>query len=152
MKALHFTTLIQAPRETVWDTMLGPATYRIWTAAFAEGSYFEGSWDQGQRIRFLAPDGRGMTAQIAENREHEFVSIKHLGYVKDGIDDTESEEVRSWAPAFENYSFMNEGAATRVNVDMDITPDFEEYMLKTWPVALAKLKALCESLSNGGLR
>src|SRR5512134_3383911 len=86
-KALHFTTLIQAPRQTVWDTMLGPATYRIWTAAFTQGSYFEGSWEEGERIRFLAPDGRGMTAQTAENRKHEFISIKHLGYVKDGVED-----------------------------------------------------------------
>jgi hypothetical protein len=33
---------------------------------------------------------------------------------------------------------------------MDVTPAFEEYMGKTWPLALARLKALCESLNDGG--
>jgi hypothetical protein len=147
-KALHFTTLIQAPRQAVWDTMLGPATYRIWTAPFTEGSYFEGSWEQGERIRFLAPDGRGMTAQIAENRTHEFISIKHLGYVKDGVDDTESEEVRSWAPAFENYSLLDKGG--RRSCRHGCHPDFRSTVRPA--LALARLKALCESLNDRGTR
>ncbi len=98
-----------------------------------------------ERIRFLSPDGCGMTSVIAENRPHEFLSIRHLGIIKDGVEDTESEEARSWAPAYENYSFSASGTATELAVDMDVTPEFEEYMVKTWPKALAKLKAISES-------
>ena len=145
MKTLHFATVIHAPRETVWDVMLAPATYGEWTAEFMEGSYFEGSWEQGARMRFLAPDGNGMVAVIAESRPREFLSIKHVGYVKDGVEDTESEMVRSWAPAYENYALSDAGDATELAVDNDVTPEFEEYMTKTWPAALARLKKLCES-------
>lgn len=144
MKTLHFSTVIHAPRKRVWETMLGPETFKAWTAEFAEGSYFEGSWDAGQKIRFLTPDGSGMTSMIAENRPYEFVSIKHLGIVKDGIDDTKSDAARSWAAAFENYTFSDAGASTELKVDVDTAPDFEAFMEDTWPVALAKLKALCE--------
>lgn len=145
MKRLQFSTLIQAPREQVWETMLGPVTYRIWTAAFMEGSYYEGTWAKGQRLRFLAPGGSGMVSEIAECQPHAFLSIKHLGEIKDGVEDTESEAVRSWTPCFENYTFRQVGAATELTVDMDMTEAFEEYMTKTWPKALSLLKALSEA-------
>ncbi|HSP92676.1 MAG TPA: hypothetical protein VLN08_17305 [Vicinamibacterales bacterium] len=59
MKTLQFAIDIRASRQTVWDTMLALDTYRVWTAEFAEGSYYEGSWEQGARIRFLVPSGPG---------------------------------------------------------------------------------------------
>ena len=31
-----------------------------------------------------------------------------------------------------------------VKVDIEITPEFEEYMQRTWPKALEKLKDVCE--------
>ena len=31
MKTLHFATIIHATREAVWDAMLAPETYKIWT-------------------------------------------------------------------------------------------------------------------------
>ncbi len=129
--------------------MLGPETYELWTAEFCEGSYFEGSWNKGDRIRFLAPDGSGMTSVIDENRSHEFISIKHLGYIKNGVEDTESEEVRSWAPSFESYTFSDVGSSTEINVAVEVMPEFKDYMMKTWPKALARLKAICESPSGG---
>jgi uncharacterized protein YndB with AHSA1/START domain len=145
MKTLHFATVIRASRATVWDVMLAPDTFRLWTAEFIEGSYYEGSWELGARIRFLAPDGNGMASVIAENRPHEFLSIKHVGYVKDGVEDTESEMVRSWAPAYENYTLSDAGTSTELAVDNDVTPEFEAYMTKVWPLALARLKKLCEA-------
>ena len=145
MKKLLFTVMIKAPRAQVWDALLGHETYKAWTASFCEGSYFDGSWDTGKQIRFLAPNGSGMTSVIAENRTHEYISIKHLGYIKGGIDDTESELVRSWAPAFENYAFVDGAGATEVKVDVDVTPEFEQFSLDAFPKALAKLKAICES-------
>jgi hypothetical protein len=144
MKTLHFSTVINAPRNAVWDVMLGAETFKAWTAEFAEGSYFEGSWEQGQKIRFLIPDGSGMTSMIAESRPYEFISIKHLGVVKDGVDDTESDAARDWAPAYESYTFLDAGSATELKVDVDAPPDFEAFMEDAWPKALAKLKALCE--------
>jgi uncharacterized protein YndB with AHSA1/START domain len=144
-KKLHFTALINAPRRVVWDTMLGPETYKEWTAEFAPGSYYEGSWDRGARIRFLGPDGGGMAAVIAENRPHEFLSIQHLGMIKDGVVDTESEEVKAWGECFEQYTLRDVGSSTEVGVAIDVPPAFEQFMDDTWPRALARLKALCEA-------
>jgi uncharacterized protein YndB with AHSA1/START domain len=148
MKTLHFTTLIQAPRQVVWNTMLERQTYEIWTTEFTEGSTFEGSWNQGERIRFLAPGGSGITSVIEENRPLEFISIKHLGEIKNGVEDTDSAQVRSWAPSYEKYTFSDAGGVTQITVAVDVIPEFEDYMVTTWPKAFAKLKALCESRSG----
>jgi hypothetical protein len=134
MKTLTFSIRIAA----------SPETYKAWTAAFIDGSYFEGSWAAGERIRFLSPDGGGLTSVIAENRPHEYISIKHLGEVKQGVDDTDSEEVRAWAPLFENYMLSPAGSATEFRVELGTLPGHVMYLEETWPKALARLKAICE--------
>ncbi len=144
MKKLRYSISINSPREKVWDAMLGPETYRKWTEAFTEGSYYEGSWQKGARIRFLSPSGEGMTSEIAENRKHEFVSIRHLGFVKGGVDDRESPEAKAATPAYENYSFKEKAGVTEVNVEMDSTEAYESMFNEMWPKALQKLKQICE--------
>ena len=145
LKRIQFSIDIAAPASTVYALMLGPDTFRDWTAAFAEGSQYVGSWEKGQRIRFLAPSGDGMVAEIAENRPDEFVSIRHLGTIAKGVDDVDSEAVRAWAPAYENYTFTPTSEGTRLVVDQDVTAEFEGYLAEAWPKALQRLKALCES-------
>ena len=98
-KSLHFETLIDAPKETVWDIMLQSPTYEAWTSEFCEGSHFEGSWDEGEEIRFLDPNGNGMISVIEKNVPYEFVSIKHIGVIQNGADDFDSEQARQWALA-----------------------------------------------------
>lgn len=144
-KTMRFSTFIQAPPLRVWERMLAPESYRRWTAAFMEGSSYQGSWEQGSRIRFVGPGGGGMVAEIAENRAGEFVSIRHLGEIRsDGSEDLDSDAVRAWAPAFENYRFLGRDGGTEVQVEMDVLPAYEQFMQETWPKALAKLKEVCE--------
>jgi uncharacterized protein YndB with AHSA1/START domain len=144
VKRIQFRETIGAPVARVWEVMLDPENYQRWTAAFCEGSSFDGSWDQGSKMRFLDPAGNGMIAEIAESRLHEFISIRHLGYIMDGVEDTESESVRAWAPAFENYSFSSVAEGTRIVVDQDVTEEYEESMKESWPKALSLLKEICE--------
>jgi len=146
MSSMHFSITVNAPKEKVWNTMLQQESYRNWTAEFCEGSYFEGSWEQGKKIRFLGPGGTGgMSSVIAENRPWRFISIKHLGVIHNGIDDTESAAAKAWASAYENYTFEEHCGVTELKVDISAVPaEFEQYMADTWPKALAKLKSLCE--------
>lgn len=143
-KRVQFTATIAAPPETVWHHITSPDSYRRWTSAFTEGSYFEGSWEPGATIRFLAPSGEGMVSEIAESRKNEFVSIRHLGFIANGVADTTSEMVRSWVPAYENYTLQRVPEGTRMIVDQDITEDFEEHITQKWPKALALLKDMSE--------
>ena len=145
VRRIQFTTIIAAPAALVHELMIDAENYRQWTSAFAEGSYFEGSWSRGERIRFLSPAGGGMLAEIAENRPGEFISIRHLGFVAQGVEDTESEAVRAWAPAFENYTFLPVPEGTKVVVDQDVADEWESDLKQAWPKALDRLKSLCEA-------
>jgi hypothetical protein len=144
MRTLTFEIVIRAPRTKVWETMLGPETYKAWTVAFSEGSHYVGSWESGAKILFLASSGEGMVSVIAESRPHEFVSIRHIGMIENGVEDTTSDKVRAWAPAYENYRFEDVAGACRVTVSLDTAAEWEQYMLDTFPKALALLKSLCE--------
>lgn len=55
MPKLHFSILINTPREKVWEVMFDDKTYREWTSVFMPGSHFVGSWEKGSSIKFLAP-------------------------------------------------------------------------------------------------
>ncbi len=147
IKRIQFVTTIKAPAAAVWRHVTSLESYKHWTSAFAEGSYFEGSWEQGTRIRFLSPGGDGMLSEIAESRPNEFISIRHLGFISNGVEDTTSEAVHAWAPAFENYTFSAVPEGTRMVVDQDVAGEWEEHMNLAWPKALKLLKELCESIA-----
>lgn len=144
LKTLQCTVHIAAPVGEVFRRFHDPEGYRYWTAAFCEGSCFEGTWAQGARIRFMSPSGDGMVAEIAEFRPNAYISLRHLGWVVQGVEDTESPEVRAWAPAFENYTFTPTPEGTHLTVDQEVLPEYEDYMSKTLPKAFERLKELCE--------
>lgn len=148
LQRLHFSVKINAPKEKVWNIMLNDETYRKWTSAFTEGSHFEGSWDKGSKILFLDPDGNGMVSKIAENKSHEFISIEHIGFVANGVKDTESEEAKALAGAHENYTFKEADGKTEVLVDLDTNEEWKAMFEDTWPKALAKLQELSEKTNK----
>lgn len=148
MQKLHFSIVINAPKEKVWDAMLGEDSYREWTNVFMPGSHYVGDWNEGSKILFLGPNERGkmdgMVSRIKENRQYEYVSIEHLGVVQDGKEDASSESVKGWAGALENYTFREKDGTTEVLVDMDTVEEYKEMFQDTWPKALQKLKELAE--------
>ena len=137
---LHFLVRIHAPKAKVWHAMLDDATYREWTSVFAEGSYYEGSWSKGASIKFLGPQGDGMLAEIAESKPNEFVSIRHLGVLTQGVP-----AAPGFEPAYENYTFTAKDGGTEVKVDLLHLPSEWVAMFQDlWPKALAKLKIVSE--------
>lgn len=151
MKKLHYSIKINAPAEKVWQTMLDPETYKEWTEVFnpGGGGHFRGSWEKGSKILFIGLDPEtgkegGMVSRIAENRPYEFISIEHLGILKEGVEDTTSEEARKWTPAFENYTFKEENGVTEVSVEQDMVEEMTDEFDKMWPKALEKLKEIAE--------
>lgn len=148
MKKLSYKIEIKAPKNKVYETMIGKDTYREWTSEFNPTSEFEGSWNKGDKIRFIgiSKEGKkeGMVAKIEENIPNEFISIHHYGILDDEREITDGQMVESWAPAYENYAFSQENEITNVVVDVDVNEEHIEYFDKTWPKALIKLKEISE--------
>jgi uncharacterized protein YndB with AHSA1/START domain len=145
MTRLTFSTTINAPKELVWRTMLDDESYRKWTSAFNEGSYAVTDWKPGSKALFLGPDGSGMVSRIAEHRSNQYLSIEHLGVVKNGEEDTASAEVKEWVGARENYTLREDGGRVALTIEMDTVDSYRQYFEEAWPKALAKLKELSES-------
>jgi hypothetical protein len=139
MKTLNFSIDIDAPKQKVWDKLWSDSGYRQWTAAFAEGSYAESDWQQGSKIVFLTPKGDGMFAVIEEKVPFEKMTFKHLGEIKDGV-----EELKDWGGALESYQLEGSNGKTKLNVSVDLLPEFEGYFDETFPKALNIVKQISE--------
>jgi len=152
--------------------MLEKPTYEQWTAAFQEGSTYIGSWEEGSEIIFTGPSSEsegeggtatadtqgegsnssegssGMYAMIAANRPYEFISIKHLGEIKNGEKSPWPATEEGQPEPLENYTFKDISAgntvATELVVDVTIPSEWKEMFEGTWPAALTKLKEIAE--------
>lgn len=149
MKKLNLEIEINMSPENVWDSIVNKTKYNRWTSAFGETSHFEGGWNKGDTIRFLAfnREGQkmGMTSEIAESRFPEYISIKHLGNFLNGVEDFTSDEVKKWTPSFENYIFVKSGDnKTLFKLDMSVPEEFYDMFMQMWPNALILLKQVSE--------
>jgi uncharacterized protein YndB with AHSA1/START domain len=148
MQKLHFSIVIKAPKEKVWDTMLNDGTYRQWTVPFGPGSHYVGDWSEGSKILFLAPGEKGeggMVSRIAESKKPDRLSIEHLGVVQDGKEDISSDAVKGWAGAHENYTFIDKDGGTELLIDTDTDEELKAMFEDMWPKALQILKELAEA-------
>lgn len=145
VETLHFEIEIAAPVERVWEVMFSEAGYTQWTEPFMPGSTFVGDWSEGSKMWFVSQGQSGMVAEIDAHRPLEVLSIKHIGIVNLGAEDTTSESVRGWAPTFEIYRFRSVPGGTVVSVEQDSFQIYVGMMNNTWPKALAVLKELSEA-------
>jgi len=144
MEKLEFKTTINASREKVWDILWGKKSYEEWVSVFAAGSTAETDWKKGSKALFTDGKGSGMVSTIADNKPNEFMSIKHLGVLKDGVEDTESAEVKQWAGGMENYTLISAGGKTELTVTLDSPDEFKDYFSATFPKALDIVRELSE--------
>src|SRR5690554_948370 len=155
MKTLHFTIQINAPRDKVYNIMLGlenKTAYESWVSVFNPTSTYEGNWDKGSKIRFIGTDEKGnkggMLSEIAENIPNKFVSIRHYGIIKNEKEITSGEEVDGWSGTLENYSFEKLDKNTLITVSIDIAESHSDYFEQTYPKALRKLKNILEDAQH----
>lgn len=144
MEKLTFSTTIDATRDEVWRALWDDASYRDWTSVFAAGSYAVTDWKEGSKALFLSPAGDGLVSRIAVSRPPEFLSIEHLGTVKNGVEDLESPAARTWTGARETYTLTNTQGGVTLTVEMDSTGEHRPFFEKTWPQALDRIKRICE--------
>jgi hypothetical protein len=149
MKKMNMEIEIDASNEKVWASIVDVNFYRLWAKEFMEGSYFEGGWNKGDTIQFLAVNEsgskEGMVSEIAESDYPKFISIRHLGYIMDGVIDTTSDMVKAWSPSYENYTLEALGdQKTKFKLDMDVEDQYYDMMLEMWQRAMLKMKQVSE--------
>ncbi|KGO93262.1 SRPBCC family protein [Flavobacterium subsaxonicum] len=145
MKNLSYNISIAASPQKVWDTMIGQETYKIWTDAAWPGSDFKGEWKQGENLHFVGQDGSGTLATVNTFDRYNKIVLLHIAMLKPGsVVDTESEWAKKWIGSVEEYAFSAKDGITELTVNMKIYEDWEAMFNESWPIALARLKQICE--------
>ena len=139
MKKLNFSISINASAKKVWQVLWDDSTYRKWTSAFQEGAYAVTDWKEGSKILFLTPKGDGMFSIIEKKVPNEQMVFKHLGEIKNGV-----EETNDWGGAIESYHLEEKNGVTELDVELDSVGEFEQYFSDTFPKALKTLKQIAE--------
>jgi len=147
MEQQIITRWINASPEKVWDTLWDDKSYRKWAAPFFEGSYAVSDFKKGSKVLFLSPGENGMVSKVDDVKTNEYMVFKHLGEVKEGVEDYDSETAKQWSGAREAYFLQKKdnGTELRVELDMDVSSEVTSYLLSVWPKALDELQKLAEA-------
>jgi len=144
-KELHFSIVINAGKQKVWETMLQHDTYKLWTAVAWPGSRYEGEWKQGTEIKFMGEQDDGTLALIELCQPHDYLLARHIAIINaNGSLDTLSEMAKEWTGAKEAYQFSEQNGVTTLKVTIETIEKWAGMFEEGWPKAVEKLKELCE--------
>ena len=144
MRQIKKSIQIHAPKEKVWDVLLGTDTYPVWAAAFMEGSTAVTDWHEGGTALFLDPSGSGMASRITSHVIADHIIIEHLGIVGGGQEDYDSKEAREWRGANESYFVSEHDGITTLIIESDMPEAYYDMLDKSWDKALLIVKELSE--------
>ena len=146
MQRKKYSVNINAPKQKVWQILWSDDSYGKWTSVFCEGSYAVTDWKEGSRVHFLSPGGNGMYSTIAGKEDNRFMSFRHDGEMKDGVELPLDDKSREWAGATENYTLSEDNGTTELVVDMDFVETHEAYFDEHFPKGLQLVKELAEGV------
>ena len=147
METLSYETIIDAPMQKVWDILWSPETYSEWTRYFGTGSVMKSDWKVGGKTYFLNSKGEGMVSTIDSLEEPSQVVFKHLGVVKDGVEDTQSKEVMEWNGSFEKYFLIDFDGKTKLHTEVQVDSQWRDHMDTGFIKGLTIVKSLAEGVS-----
>lgn len=145
METLDYEIIINAPKEKVWDVLFANETYSEWTQFFSPGSQMKTDWEVGGKTYFVNPEGAGMVSTIDSLEKPDQVVFKHLGMVdKDGVEDTESMEIKQWSGCFEKYILIDYDGKTKLHTEVQVEKDWKEHINNGFIKGLEVVKKLSE--------
>lgn len=140
MEKLHFEIQISAEPAKVWSVLWDDISYRQWTTAFTEGSFYQGTWEERSIMKFFDSHNNGMYSQIEKNIPEKIMKLLHLGEIFNGI-----EAPQDWGEATEAYILEENEEGTTLNVDIQTSEEFKSFFEEKFPNALRIIKNLSEN-------
>jgi len=140
MESLSFEIEINATPERVWDVLWSEITYRQWTTAFTEGSFYLGTLEEGSIVKFFDPHENGMYSRVEKNIPHQEMKFLHLGEIYEGI-----EVPQDWGEASESYLLEENEDGTKLTGKIHTPEEFKEFFEEKFPKALGIVKNLAEN-------
>lgn len=158
METISHTIEINATAEEIWKILWDKSTYAEWTKFFGEengttGTY-ESDWKVGGRTVFLDSTGQnGLISTIQSLNEPYEVVFKHLGYIENGEEITDSKEIEEWSGAQEKYFLTELEDYTKLQGELQTMSEYAENMKNGFVKGFERVKKLAENRKNilGGL-
>lgn len=145
MQNLNYSIAIKAPKKSVWEKMIDPKSYKIWTRAFSPNSTFEGEWKEGDEIKFIDAGKGGTVALLEKVHPYEEIRARHVAIINANKQVIRSgDEIANWVGTKETYHFKESDGITTLEVTMESHPDFMKMFEESWPKALEEIKKLVE--------
>lgn len=145
MEKISFQVKINAAKEKVWNCLWDLIYYQTWTSVFAETStVITDNWKEGSKILFVDHSGNVMVSKVLSNKENDTMTFQHQGMIKDGIEDTTSDEMKAWSGATESYHVVEHDGTTTLSASLDSNEQMKDFFSSTFPLALEKVKGLAE--------
>lgn len=146
METLSYEIIIDAPKQKVWDVLWGKETYSEWTQFFGSGSQMKTDWKIGGKTYFVSENGAGMVSTIDSIEKPDQIIFKHLGMIdENGVEDTESMEIKQWSGCFEKYILIDYDGKTKLHAEVQTEKDWEEHMNTGFEKGLGVVKNLAEN-------
>jgi len=141
---LEFSIEIKAEKNTIWNALWNENSYREWASVFYEGSYaVTDNWKEGSQVQFLAPDKSGIYSIIEKHIPAKIIQFRHIGTVVEGKEQPIDDETKKWSGTTEIYRLTEGKDSHTLQVEIDVMDEHLEFMTKTFPKALDKVKNKC---------
>ena len=141
---LQFSIKIKAGKTEIWKALWNDSSYRDWANVFSEGSYaVTNNWEEGSKVLFLSPDQSGIYSIIQTHIPNNVMMFKHIGNVLKGKVQAVDDNTRKWSGATEIYTLTEGADYNTLTVDIDVLDEHLDFMKKTFPKALEKIKNNC---------
>lgn len=146
MKEMQFSVVINASKEKVWSTLWEDVTFRDWARLIDEGTYIQGTMEEGNEIQFISSlSGYGVTDMIERLIPNEYVLFRHRA---DTIESGKQIRTNEWTGGSESYTLIEENGVTTLIVKTDVPAEQEETFNVRFPQALMRIKTLAEGGSK----
>jgi uncharacterized glyoxalase superfamily protein PhnB len=144
VKTIKKSIDINAPKQQVWNILVEDEYIRDWYSEFSPGSHVETDWKEGGKAVFSDHTNCGMVAKIIANKPLEELAFEYTGFLKDGVEDYESEGAKAMKGGKEIYILKGENGTTHLDIASDMGDEWFDSMSVAWDKALQKVKQLAE--------
>lgn len=139
MKLLEYTIQINTTAEKVWDVLFTQDNYKKWASAMNEGTYFEGTWEEGSIMKFLDPKNNGMYNLVEKNIPNKQLSMKHLGWILEGV-----LTPQNWEDSTLDYMLEPNENGTLLIGKVNSLDEFVDFFNSKYPKNFENIKNLAE--------
>ena len=139
MKLLEYTIQINATPEKVWEVLFTQDNYKTWASAMNEGTYFEGTWEEGTIMKFLDPKNNGMYNLVEKNIPNKQLSMKHLGWILEG-----ELSPQDWEDSTLDYILEPNENGTLLIGKVNSLDEFVDFFNSKYPKNFENIKNLAE--------